>query len=160
LGISRGELMDYVLQKSSELVVSCITPVFTEHCEVKLDPGRIGKRMSHWQQVIISACEQSGRSHVPRLQQPVALASWLNASGMPVKLVFDHQQGQSLSCLAPGQAIALLTGPEGGLSAAELEQAREAGFQGIRLGPRVMRTETAPVAALAVLQYLRGDFQL
>jgi 16S rRNA (uracil1498-N3)-methyltransferase len=154
LGISRGERMDYAIQKSTELGVSVIVPLLTEHCEVKLSGERVDKRLEHWRQVSISACEQCGRVCPPRIETPLVLTEWLGSELPPLKLLFDHQQDGVLPSARPEQGVALLIGPEGGFSEAEIALARDAGFTGIALGARVLRTETAPVAALAVLQYL------
>lgn len=156
LGISRGERMDYAIQKATELGVNVIAPLFTEHCEVRLSDERKEKRLEHWQQIAISACEQSGRVRVPDLLAPQSLATWVKSAPAELCLVFDHRQAATLDGARPGGGVALLIGPEGGLAPAEIELARNAGFQGIALGKRVLRTETAPVAALAVLQYLWG----
>ncbi|MEY4642168.1 MAG: hypothetical protein RLZZ227_2162 [Pseudomonadota bacterium] len=156
LGISRGERMDYAIQKSTELGVSVIAPLFTEHCEVKLNDERREKRQEHWQQIAISACEQSGRVRVPEVLAPQALATWVRSKPAELCLVFDHEQAAALTGQRPQGGVALLIGPEGGLSPAEIALAQGAGFSGVALGNRVLRTETAPVAALSVLQYLWG----
>ncbi|MDY6983122.1 MAG: 16S rRNA (uracil(1498)-N(3))-methyltransferase [Pseudomonadota bacterium] len=156
LGISRGERMDYAIQKATELGVSVIAPLFTEHCEVRLSDERKEKRLEHWQQVAISACEQSGRVRVPEVLAPQPLAAWVKSAPAELRLVFDHRQAATLDGARPEGGVALLIGPEGGLAPAEIDLARSAGFNGIALGKRVLRTETAPVAALAVLQYLWG----
>jgi 16S rRNA (uracil1498-N3)-methyltransferase len=157
LGISRGERMDYAIQKSTELGVSAIVPLFTEHCEVKLQGERLDKRQSHWQQVAISACEQSGRVKVPLVHAPVTLAEWLPTVTTSLRLVLDHEESGSLAGTRPADGVTLLIGPEGGLAPAEIALAKSCGFNGIALGNRVLRTETAPVAALSVLQYLWGS---
>lgn len=157
LGISRGERMDYAIQKSSELGVSVIVPLFTEHCEVKLAGERIDKRQSHWQQIAISASEQSGRVTVPLIHVPQTLDTWLGSGPAGLLLVLDHEESGKLSGPKPEDGVSLLIGPEGGLSPAEIALAKSRGFTGIRLGNRVLRTETAPVAALSILQYLWGQ---
>ncbi len=157
LGISRGERMDYAIQKSTELGVCVIVPLFTEHCEVKLSGERSDKRQSHWQQVAISACEQSGRVKVPVVEAPLSLAAWLARADGTLRMVLDHEESGRLSGPRPAEGVSLLIGPEGGLSPAEIAAAKAAGFAGVRLGSRVLRTETAPVAALSVLQYLWGE---
>lgn len=157
LGLSRGERMDFAIQKSTELGVSLIVPLFTEHGEVKLDEARAEKRLAHWRQVAISACEQCGRVVPPRIDAPVKLEDWLPGDHAGLKLVCDQRQERGLPVQAPPEGVVLLIGPEGGLSEREIALARGAGFQGIALGPRVFRTETAPVAALSVIQYLWGD---
>ncbi len=154
LGISRGERMDYAIQKSTELGVTRIQPLFTAHCEVKLDGSRQDKRVEHWQQVAISACEQSGRVKVPQVLAPLSLSRFLEECAAELKLLFDQAEAQRLGGPVPQGEVALLIGPEGGLAPEEIAAARAKGFVGIRLGPRILRTETAPVAALAVLQQL------
>jgi len=156
--MSRGERMDWAIQKAVELGVAQITPLMTERCEVRLQGERAEKRLNHWQQIAISACEQCGRSVVPTINPPIALADWLSSLKVDLKLVLHHRTTQSLSSMTPPQTLGLLIGPEGGLSAAEIEQAEGAGFQAASFGPRVLRTETAPVAALSIAQQLWGDF--
>ncbi len=159
VGLSRGERMDYLIQKATELGASSVTPLFTEHCEVKLDQKRTEKRLAHWQKVAVSATEQCGRCRVPDVHPPLALTDWLQADHQGLTLVLDHcaRQGPHKSDQQPS-GITLLSGPEGGLSAEELSAAAGAGFQPAALGPRILRTETAPLAALSVIQYLWGDF--
>ncbi|MGE8351027.1 MAG: 16S rRNA (uracil(1498)-N(3))-methyltransferase [Pseudomonas protegens] len=156
-GLSRGERMDWAIQKATELGVGEITPIFSERCEVRLKDERADKRLLHWRQVAISACEQCGRSRVPLIHAPVLLADWIKQTQADLKLVL-HPVAQPLESHAKPQTLAFLIGPEGGLSDAEVEQAHGAGFLPARLGPRVLRTETAPVVALAVAQQLWGDF--
>ncbi|MBT2340158.1 MULTISPECIES: 16S rRNA (uracil(1498)-N(3))-methyltransferase [Pseudomonas] len=156
-GLSRGERMDWAIQKATELGVGEITPIFTERCEVRLKDERADKRLLHWRQVAISACEQCGRSTVPVIHPPLLLADWLKQTEAELKLVL-HPVAEPLVSHARPASLAFLIGPEGGLSDAEVEQARTAGYHAARLGPRVLRTETAPVVALAVAQQLWGDF--
>ncbi|MGE7959458.1 16S rRNA (uracil(1498)-N(3))-methyltransferase [Pseudomonas sp. NPDC089530] len=156
-GLSRGERMDWAIQKATELGVSEITPIFSERCEVRLKDERADKRLAHWRQVAISACEQCGRSRVPVIHPPVLLADWIKQTQADLKLVL-HPVAEPLASHAKPATLAFLIGPEGGLSDAEVAQAQDAGFQPARLGPRVLRTETAPVVALAVAQQLWGDF--
>ena len=156
--ISRGEKMDYTIQKAVELGVSQIVPLFSERCGVKLNQERTDKRLRHWQSVIISACEQCGRNRIPELHQALPLAEWQPQINASLKLVLDPTASDSLKTLAkPEQNVALLIGPEGGLTDEEIKAAINAGFQGIRLGPRILRTETAGVAALSSIQQLWGD---
>jgi len=156
-GLSRGERMDWAIQKATELGASVITPIVSERCEVRLKDERADKRLAHWRQVAISACEQCGRSTVPTIHSPVLLAAWLKARDEALKLVL-HPVAEPLTSHARPASLAFLIGPEGGLSEVEVEQAKAAGFHAARLGPRVLRTETAPVVALAVAQQLWGDF--
>ncbi|QQZ41754.1 16S rRNA (uracil(1498)-N(3))-methyltransferase [Pseudomonas sp. SK3(2021)] len=156
-GLSRGERMDWAIQKATELGVSEITPIFSERCEVRLKDERADKRLTHWRQVAVSACEQCGRSRVPVIHPPVLLADWIKQTQADLKLVL-HPVAEPLISHAKPATLAFLIGPEGGLSDAEVDQAQDAGFLPARLGPRVLRTETAPVVALAVAQQLWGDF--
>ncbi|MDY7220203.1 16S rRNA (uracil(1498)-N(3))-methyltransferase [Denitrificimonas sp. JX-1] len=156
-GLSRGERMDWAIQKATELGVAEITPLFTERCEVRLNAERIQKRLEHWQQVAISACEQCGRSQVPVIHPPQLLKDWQAVLEADLKLVL-HPVAQPLTEHQPPQRLAFLIGPEGGLTETEVMSAGEHGFHPARLGPRVLRTETAPVVALSVAQQLWGDF--
>ena len=160
-GVARGEKMDLVLQKATELGVDAFTPVVTERTEVRLDAERAGKRMAHWRGVVAAACEQSGRAVLPRLSQPTALSAYAGDEQADIKLVLDPTGDVGLSSVAPGagQSIALVVGPEGGLSEQDLATLRAAGFRGLRLGPRILRTETAGLAAVAALQALYGDLR-
>jgi 16S rRNA (uracil1498-N3)-methyltransferase len=155
-GLSRGERMDWAIQKATELGVSEITPIVSERCEVRLNDERADKRMSHWRQIAISACEQSGRSQLPLIHPPLILDRWLQQCSAELRLVL-HPQADALSSHEKPNSLAFLIGPEGGLSDNEIASAQAAGFQAARLGPRVLRTETAPVAALALAQFLWGD---
>lgn len=155
--ISRGERMDYAVQKATELGMHSLTPLFTERCEVRLSDERQEKRIRHWQQVAISACEQSLRNEVPVIHAATTLTDWLTTCDCELKLVLHHHTEQPLGDLPKPASVALLIGPEGGLTEAEVEAAIQAGFKPVALGPRVMRTETAPVAAQAILHYLWGD---
>lgn len=157
--ISRGERMDYSLQKATELGVSRIQTLTSQRVEVRLSEKVLAKRLAHWQGVVISACEQSGRAIVPDVIAPISLAEWVASPESSLRLVLDPQAGFSLTSLSlEGQAVSILVGPEGGLSPDELKQARTAGITAVSLGPRVLRTETAGPAAIAVLQANAGDF--
>jgi 16S rRNA (uracil1498-N3)-methyltransferase len=162
--IPRGERMDYTLQKVVELGVTRIAPLFSERCEVRLQGERLDKRLHHWQGIIISACEQCGRTRIPPLAAPMSLQHWLSASnfsGDGLHLVLDPLGADSLAhCTKPvDNNITLLIGPEGGLNDAEITAAEDAGFMRIRAGPRILRTETAGPAVLAALQALWGDLR-
>jgi len=156
-GLSRGERMDWAIQKATELGVNEITPIFSERCEVRLKDERADKRLAHWRQVAVSACEQCGRSRGPVIHPPMLLADWIKQTQADLKLVL-HPVAEPLVSHAKPATLAFLIGPEGGLSDTEVDQAQDAGFLPARLGPRVLRTETAPVVALAVAQQLWGDF--
>lgn len=156
-GLSRGERMDWAIQKATELGVAHITPIVSERCEVRLKDERADKRLTHWQQIAISACEQCGRSVLPSIHPPMLLGDWLARTEAELKLVL-HPIAEPLTSHVRPATLAFLIGPEGGLSEAEVAEAQRAGYQAARLGPRVLRTETAPVAALSVAQQLWGDF--
>lgn len=160
LVISRGDRMDYAIQKSTELGVSEITPLFSERCEVRLDQNRTDKRGAHWQEIAINAAEQCGRSSVPRVHPAQPLNLWLVEQPTDSqRLVLHHRDTQQLTSLPTPTHVTLLIGPEGGLSDLEISSACAQGFIPTTLGPRVLRTETAPVTALSIVQWLWGDFQ-
>ncbi len=158
--VSKGERMEYTLQKAVELGVTDIQPLLSSRSVVRMDSERWEKKLEHWRGVVISACEQSGRTRVPQLHPVQALPAWLEAGGgAGQRLTLDPTAQHSLRELdAPAGAISLLVGPEGGLSETELAIARDAGYTGIRMGPRILRTETAGVAALSAIQALWGDW--
>ena len=159
-GISRGERMDFVVQKATELGVDRITPVLAAHGVVKLDDKRAGKRRAHWRRVAESACEQSGRVNPPQVDVPLPLNDWLGsaAAGAATRLILSPGAGRSLTNIAaPSGGLCFLIGPEGGFSEREYDDARVSGFEAVTLGPRILRTETAAVAALAIAQGLWGD---
>jgi len=159
-GISRGERMDFVIQKATELGVKRVTPVLTEYGVVKLDATRAEKRRDHWQNIAASACEQSGRTRLPLIDAPVTLKDWFGAKPAEVdaELILAPGAAASLAGItAPQTKVCVMIGPEGGFSETEYEDAAIAGFTSVSLGPRVLRTETAAVAALAVMQSLWGD---
>jgi 16S rRNA (uracil1498-N3)-methyltransferase len=158
VGLSRGERMDLVIQKAVELGVTDITPLHTQRSVVQLDAERSAKRLSHWHGIVVSACEQSGRMRLPQLNPITDITVWLAAGHNGFML--DHRAKVSLAGSdEPAGDIALLVGPEGGLAAPERQLAARHGFTAVRLGPRVLRTETAPLAALAAIQTLWGDFR-
>lgn len=163
-GVSRGERMDFVVQKATELGVRHITPVLTEFSVVKLDPKRAKKRVQHWSNIAISACEQCGRNVLPHIDAPQPLRNWFgdNLSNNPdnteTRILLRPGAESALGSIAkPAGDLTLLIGPEGGFSDAEYEQAGIAGFKAADFGPRILRTETAAIAAIAVLQSLHGD---
>jgi len=157
IGLSRGERMDYVVQKATELGVSTITPLHTLRSEVRLDAARETRKCEHWQRIAINACEQSGLNHLPVINRPLALPAWQASALQGLRLVLDPDGGQLVTGDAAPDQISLLIGPEGGLDPRELEGASTSGFTAVALGPRILRTETAPVVALGILQYLWGD---
>lgn len=155
-GVSRGDRMEFSLQKAVELGVTAIQPVLTVRGGVHLDERRMEKKQAHWQAVVLSAAEQSGRTCVPEIHPCLVLPAWL-AQGPHDGFVLDPLADHGLGGGAPPHRIALLIGPEGGLDEAEVRAARQAGLKPLRIGPRVLRTETAGIAALAMLQTLWGD---
>ncbi len=160
LGIYKGERMDYALQKAVELGIGCFTPLFTERTVVKLTARRLERRLVHWQNVAIAACEQSGRSCLPMVEPPQRFDDWIVNAPQGVRLILHPNATQSLNKLPPPQeSVLLLIGPEGGLSEKEIAATEAHGFMAVRLGPRILRTETAPIAALAAMQMLWGDFR-
>lgn len=158
--ISSGDRMDFTLQKSVELGVTAIQPVISERCIVRLDGERAAKRLARWQEVVISACEQSGRNTVPPVLPIIGYREALDK--MPsesTKLIMSINRARKLGDIRqPSGAIVFMVGPEGGWTEQEEQQAFEAGFQAVTLGKRILRTETAPLAALAAMQTLWGDF--
>lgn len=157
-GISKGQRMDYSLQKAVELGVHALQPVWTEHCAVRQKGDRQARKEQHWQGVITSAAEQSGRTLVPELLPALRLQDYLiQTDPSALKLVLDPQADRPISeSTLRGRSVHILVGPEGGLSVHEIEHACAQGFQGIRMGPRILRTETAGAAAIAILQSLGG----
>ncbi|WP_028916374.1 16S rRNA (uracil(1498)-N(3))-methyltransferase [Pseudoxanthomonas sp. J35] len=159
-GIARGEKMDLVLQKATELGVAAVLPVSGERTEVRLDPERAQKRLAHWRSVVESACEQSGRARVPEVAAPATLdVAARSLQGEGLRLVLDPQGEQRADSLErPASAtVWIAIGPEGGWSPRDREVLRTAGFTGLQLGPRILRTETAGLAAIAALQARFGD---
>jgi len=160
IGMSRGDRMDWLIQKATEVGVTEITPLYTERTEVKLKGERAEKKVRHWQQICISACEQSYRNRIPIIHSPITIDQWLRTVEADKKLVLHHRSDHNIRELGTQQAAsaALLIGPEGGLSSQEIKLAEDARFTSLTLGPRVLRTETAPVVAISILQSLWGDF--
>lgn len=158
-GISSGERMDYTLQKAVELGVTAIQPIAAKRSVVKLAGERADKRVAHWQGVVASACEQCGRNQVPAVAAPLTLADWLGRHQAGRLLFLSPLAEARLADLAVPQSMdCLVAGPEGGFEADETAALHAAGVQAVRLGPRVLRTETAALAALAAMQTLWGDF--
>ncbi|HEY6529226.1 MAG TPA: 16S rRNA (uracil(1498)-N(3))-methyltransferase [Cellvibrionaceae bacterium] len=157
IGISKGDRFEYVLQKACELGVTQIYPLFTSRTEVRLDTARQSKKTEHWQQVLISSCEQNGRNLIPQLNTPQSIIEFLPQATADLKLVLHHRANQALNSYATPQSVCLLIGPEGGLSEVEINQAQQQGFNPLALGPRILRTETAPLVVLSLVQYQWGD---
>jgi len=161
LGIaaSRGDRMDWTLQKSTELGVAAITPLLTQRTGLKLTGERAAKKFRHWQQIIASACEQCGRCLLPVLHSPQELGPWLDATQAAGKFSLHPGTPSAVPASEAPASVALLTGPEGGFCDEEIAAATSTGFRTLSLGPRVLRTETAPLAAIAILQATWGDMQ-
>jgi len=159
-GIARGEKMDWILQKATELGVARIVPIVTERTEVKLDEERAERRVLHWTQVIAGACEQSGRTRLPQIEMPQRLDRWLTAleNDAALRLALipgGEMDARSLPAMSHGALLCV--GPEGGFSDKDIAMLEQSRFHALRLGPRILRTETAGIAALAALQALWGD---
>ena len=160
-GIARQDRMDLILQKAVELGVNTIQPLWMQRSQSHLKGERLARRRQHWQGVVISACEQCGRATLPVVEAPDSLANWIHTQpGADCQLMLQPDSAHTLPGIAaPAGNIVLLVGPEGGLESGEQSLARTAGFKGIRLGQRILRTETAGLAALAAMQTLWGDFR-
>ncbi len=160
-GIARNDRMDFILQKAVELGVRHIQPLWMQRCQARVSGERLEKRMAHWQGIIISACEQCGRSTLAELYKPVDYANWIGKQNpSTLGLMLQPDSTQTLNDLHPPEGdIIVLVGPEGGLTPEEQRSATMSGYTGIRLGQRVLRTETAALAALASMHTLWGDFQ-
>ncbi|GAB6196116.1 16S rRNA (uracil(1498)-N(3))-methyltransferase [Lysobacter xanthus] len=159
-GVAKGEKMDLILQKATELGVREVVPVWSQRSDVKLDGDRAAKRLDHWRSVVASACEQCGRAVVPVVQAPLSLRAALDGlAAHDLRLLLDPTGAHSLPSLelAPASTVCLAVGPEGGWSPLDREALQWGGFGGLRLGPRILRTETAGLAAIAALQARFGD---
>ncbi|OAT24889.1 16S rRNA (uracil(1498)-N(3))-methyltransferase [Proteus myxofaciens] len=156
--LSRGEKMEFTIQKSVELGVNTITPLISERCGVKLDANRLEKKYQQWQKIIISACEQCGRNTIPQLMPVISLEEWCAQPDDSLKLNLHPRATQSINTLPlPVKKVRLLIGPEGGLSPNEIAMTAEHHFTDILLGPRVLRTETTALTAITALQVRFGD---
>lgn len=156
--MSRGEKMEFTIQKSIELGVNVITPLFSERCGVKLDAERLGKKIQQWQKIAIAACEQCGRNRVPEIRPAMDLEAWCAQQDEGLKLNLHPRAEHSINTLPlPVERVRLLIGPEGGLSADEIAMTARYHFTDILLGPRVLRTETTALTAITALQVRFGD---
>lgn len=155
--LSKGKRMDYVIQKATELGVHKIIPIITERTELKWDDENAEIRLNRWQQIIISACEQCGRNLLPAITHPIILEDWLRSSPHEKKIVLAPSATAKVVFSPCADNVALLVGPEGGLSQDELILTQQFAFQPLALGPRILRTETAPIVALSILQAELGD---
>ncbi|PMH43738.1 16S rRNA (uracil(1498)-N(3))-methyltransferase [Vibrio sp. 10N.286.49.B3] len=156
--ISRGDKMEFTIQKSVELGVNTITPLISERCGVKLDPKRFEKKLAQWQKIAISACEQCGRNTIPTIRPIMRLEEWCAEQSDALKLNLHPRAKYSINTLPePVKKVRLLIGPEGGLSAEEIGMTEQYQFEETLLGPRVLRTETAALTAITALQVRFGD---
>ena len=161
-GISKGDRMDTVVQKATELGVQRITPILSEYSVVRLDDGKAAKRRDHWQKIAQSACEQCGRNVVPIIDEVISMNTWYEKShsGFSTRVILAPDAPATLSSVSrPRTELTLLIGPEGGFSSTEQERAISTGFEPVSMGPRILRTETAAIAAIATAQALWGDFR-
>jgi len=156
-GISKGDRMDFAIQKSIELGVTSITPVITERTVVNLKENRELKKLQHWRAIAIGACEQSGRNSLPAVNPVCNFKQSIENESDTLKILLDPLSENTLQSITPSNNIQILIGPEGGLSETEINDAKEHGFIGTRLGPRILRTETAALAAITSAQLLWGD---
>lgn len=157
-GVSSGDRMDYTIQKAVELGVACIQPVFTKRGVVRLEGGRAQARLNHWKKVVIAACEQSGRNRIPEVRPLVDFAIYVRDLRDEGARLLLSAQGRPLKELDVKATATIAAGPEAGLAPEEQAALERAGFVKASLGPRILRTETAALAALAALNALRGDF--
>lgn len=160
LAISKSDHMDFAIQKSVELGVTSISPLQSSRSifnASKTNPLKITRKLQRWHDIIISASEQSGRSEIPRLHPVTAFQEWLLLSNSSLKILLDHRADSGFKSLTPATSIDLLIGPEGGFTEEETKIALGLGFSQIRIGPRILRTETAPLAAITAIQLLWGD---
>ncbi|MEO1080753.1 MAG: 16S rRNA (uracil(1498)-N(3))-methyltransferase [Pseudomonadota bacterium] len=163
ISLSRGDRMDTIVQKATELGVTELWPLISERTGVRLDATRLERKLQHWRKIAISACEQCGRNRLPEIRTPASLDHVLRRSQnvADLRLILHPGPGGELQeslTQSTLNSVLLLVGPEGGFGETEISMAREAGFHALRLGPRVLRTETAPLAAIAVAQARWGDF--
>ena len=158
LAVSKGDRFEWAIKKATELGVSSISPILSQRVDVRLAPERWKKKQDHWQQIVISACEQSGRAVVPEVHPPQPLGSWVETVKADQKFCLHPGLSNALPATPPN-SVALLVGPEGGLSDDEVTLASDCGFLGLNLGPRILRTETAPLVALSVVGTHWGDLR-
>ncbi|BDF95336.1 16S rRNA (uracil(1498)-N(3))-methyltransferase [Pseudoalteromonas sp. KAN5] len=157
-GISRGDKMDFTIQKSVELGITEITPIFSQRCGVKLSPERLAKKHLQWQKIAIAAAEQSGRNTITTIHPPIDLSQWLAQNSDEIKLTLHPRAEHSIKTIqVPSAGVRFLVGPEGGFTDEEIAQTKQHAFVDIRIGPRVLRTETAALTVLSALQLQFGD---
>ena len=158
LAVSKGDRFDWAIKKATELGVTSIVPILSQRVDVRLSPERWLKKRAHWQQVVISACEQSGRAVIPEVFSPEPFDSWVAGMEADCKYLLDPALESEETSTTP-ESVAVLIGPEGGFTSEELRLASQFGFYALRLGPRVLRTETAPLVALSVIGARWGDIK-
>lgn len=159
LAVSKGDRFDWAIKKATELGVSSISPILSQRVDVRLSSDRWKKKQEHWQQIVVSACEQSGRAVVPEVFAPKPLADWVKVADADYKFCLHPGMSDALPTARPN-SVSLLIGPEGGLSNEEVTLASDHGFLGLNLGPRILRTETAPLVALSVFGTQWGDLSV
>jgi 16S rRNA (uracil1498-N3)-methyltransferase len=157
ISISKGDRMDFVMQKATELGVSQITPLLAERSQIKRNRETLAKKLRHWQQIVVSACEQSGRNFVPKVNSVENSVDWFKACDSQEKLILDPFWDSNTITNKQADSVALAIGPEGGFSDIEISQAKDCSFVGLKLGPRILRTETAPITAITLCQAKWGD---
>lgn len=156
--VSKGDRMEFAIQKAVELGVTEISPVITEFCAVKLDQERWQKKLAQWQKIVIGACEQCGRNVVPQIHPVISYNEWISQSTNQLRLLLSPGAEKTMQHLkVPLEGVRLLIGPEGGLSEKEVYQAIESGYEDVLIGPRVLRTETAALSSISILQAQFGD---
>lgn len=160
IGLSRGDRMDWVIQKATEVGVAEITPLFTARSEVRLKGDRADKKIQHWRKIAINACEQCYRNIPPIINAPISPDLWSQSLSTDQNFVLHHRSNQTVGELRTQSinCVGLLVGPEGGLTDSEITSSLQSGFQALTIGPRILRTETAPIVAITLLQSLWGDF--
>lgn len=159
VGVIKNDRMDWLIQKATELGVTGISPLLSDYTDVKLPADRHPKKVRHWRQIIENACQQSGRTHLPPIHAPRPLTDWVTRIEADYKCVLHPGTAKPFDARLTANPVALLVGPEGGLSAAEVALAGNNGFVPITLGPRILRVETAVLGALSILQYCYGDLR-
>ena len=161
VALSKGDRFDFVVQKATELGVTSIRPLITERIDVRLNAERTGKKLDHWKGISISACEQSGRNILPEVCEPVSLSQWCSSIDQDCRVMMDSRAKSSirdLNLAETNKRVAVLIGSEGGFSESEAQLTSASNFVGVALGPRILRTETAPMAIISIMQSLWGDF--
>ena len=160
IGVSRGASMDFLVQKTTELGVDTITPLLARRSEVRVSAARLEKKLVHWQQIAVAACRQSLRNRIPKLANPKTVNDWITGLNEQARFVLDPRAKKTVNTFTKtGNSVSLLVGPEGGFDEEEIKNTELANFHKIKLGPRILRTETAPIVAISILQSIWGDIK-